>query len=160
MTQHSVWSHTSYAPLRCSYGLETEQYLSTKWCSSGGQCDMIPPSPSWVPCFSPVVGGWERLKWKLITLSDFKCMMELSSGGSAHVRFPGFVPQTQTKSIHTQPPHSSWQWPLSLLLWVCWLRANIQMPVLFYVSGYFSTLFKFLWRAGFYSYIFLFHYIN
>lgn len=45
MTQHSVWSHTSYAPLRCSYGLETEQYLSTKWCSSGGQCDMIPPHP-------------------------------------------------------------------------------------------------------------------
>lgn len=128
MAQHSVWSHTtSYVPLRCSYGLETEQYLSTKWCSSGGQCDMTPQPHNWVPCISPVVGGgWERLKLKLIALSYFQVHDRvIFRRYSIHVKFTVFIPQTQTKSIHTQPPHSSWRWPFSLPLWNCWLRANM-----------------------------------
>lgn len=115
--------HTSSAPLSCSHGLETEQYLNIKQCPSGVHCVIGPTYPSCIPHLLPVIGGvWERLKLKFTILSDFNNMLDLSSEAMMPMLdFQDSFLKHRQKVIHTQTP--------TLLLMTLLLAVNVNWLV-------------------------------
>lgn len=134
--QHSSWLqgmihmiHMIRIPLDCFNGLQTEQYLSTKWCSSDIQCDMTTLPQLGTLAFT--LCYWERTRKIEIEIYHFIWLKNYDTEFTSDITelmldFQDLFLKYRQNFICSEPPYSSGCCPFLLLfLWTCWFRANM-----------------------------------